>query len=61
MTGPARQQRKPKHDKPVGTEFATRMELQNKEEEKGKSNKMHNYNSKKKVILLPGPIAENKK
>jgi hypothetical protein len=61
MTGPVRQQRKPKHDKPVGTEFATLTELKNKEEQKGKSNKMPHYVSKKKVILLPGPVAEVKK
>ncbi len=61
MTGPARQQRKPKTDKPVGTEFATLTELKSKEEQKGKSNKMPHYTPKKKVILLPGPVEINKK
>jgi glucose-6-phosphate 1-dehydrogenase len=55
MAGSARQQRKPKIDKPVGTEFSTATELKEKEEHKRQSNKVPHYISKKKIIYLPAP------
>ena len=60
MVGPIRQQRKPKVDKPVGTEYLSATERKNKEEKKYTTAKVQHYVSKKKIILLPGPVAEKK-
>jgi len=60
MVGPARKQRTPTIIKPVGSEFQTLGELKSKEEQKQKRNKLPHYTPKKKVILLPGPVAEKK-
>lgn len=53
MAGPARKQRKPTIPKPTGLAFKSISELKSKEEETYKTNKIHKYVSKKKVILLP--------
>jgi len=60
MPGPARKQRTPIFQKPVGTEFSTLGESKAKEEQKQKINKLPHFVSKKKVILLPGPVADKK-
>ena len=57
MTGPQRKQRTPTIIKPVGAEFQTVNELKSKEEQRQKRNKLPHYISKKKVILLPGPVS----
>jgi len=61
MAGPVRKQRTPKIAKPVGTEFETIGESKSKEEQKQRTNKIHHYTPKKKVILLTGPVQETKK
>ena len=59
MPGPQRKQRTPTIAKPVGSEFQTQDELKSKEEKKQRKNKVPHYTPKKKVILLPGPVASS--
>lgn len=61
MVGPVRKQRTPPIAKPVGTEFQTKDEAKSKEERKRRTKKIPHYTPKKKVILLPGPVAEKEK
>jgi len=61
MAGPQRKQRTPPIAKPVGTEFATKDEAKSKEERKRRTSKIPHYVSKKKVILLPGPVETKEK
>ncbi len=58
MAGPARKQRKPTIPKPTGLSFHSVGEEKSKEEGKYKTNKIHKYTPKKKVILLPAAKEE---
>ncbi len=61
MVGPQRKQRKPTIPKRSGTDFKSVSELKSEEEHNQRRKKIPHYTSKKKVILLPGPVLEEDK
>ncbi len=57
MVGPQRKQRKPTIPKLSGLENKSVTELKSEEEKNQRRKKIPHYTPKKKVILLPGPVA----